>query len=142
MSILSFLLSLAFQVKAQELKPVPIIHIRQISLNLEAKGKWGGQCVAYIQQKLGLAPKNSQFRGYAGDIEPTSSVPGVGRAILISYENEEHAGLVTRIEDNTVYFEDSNFHGDEIIGNRTISVFDMRIRGYYDFSTESSMTDE
>lgn len=101
------------------------------------QGKWGGQCVAFIQKVLGTWETYPEFRGAAGTIEPTSTTTvNVGDAVLTDEGPHGHVALVMEIDGDELILIESNFskHNDEIVRvGRRLNKDDERIRGYFNF---------
>ena len=92
-------------------------------------GGRGGQCVAFIQRFLGVT---GDFRGYAGDINPNTNTPRVGRIVLLDYKIG-HAALIIGFDGEWLELAESNYNLDEIVTvGRKLNINDASIRGYFD----------
>jgi hypothetical protein len=106
----------------------PKLAKKGIFIGLEKlEGQYGGQCVAFIQDYYDAYDK---FKGDAANIVPNSSIPEVGSAVLTT----GHTALIYKIEGETLFLIESNYHYDEKITiGRTLNINDLSIRGYFKF---------
>lgn len=94
---------------------------------VQAISGWGGECVRLARMYYPHLP-----RGNAVDIEPNSTKPEVGSFVLTTETEYGHIAIITDIKDDVLTLTESNVNGDEMITHdRTMSVDDPRIRGYY-----------
>lgn len=106
------------------------------------KGKWGGQCVVYIQRLFNSYYTHPGFRGYAGRIKPNATEPDVGMVVLTHEGKTNHVALIIEKTDTDITVCDSNFskHGDEIVRcGRKVKLDDKRITGYFNFELEGNL---
>lgn len=91
---------------------------------------YGGQCVAFIQKFLELDFYKTQFKGYAGYIEPNSTQPQIGSAVLF----DNHVALIIDIIEDELMLIESNYNFQEKIKTgRMVNIDSGSIRGYFVF---------
>lgn len=103
-------------------------------------GRWGGQCIGFIQRFFGPSVYYGGFQGDADQIFPNSRIPEIG-AVVLTFEPSRsqgkivaHAAIIIDIEGDELILADSNYGRDEIIQiGRRLKIHDWRIRGYYHF---------
>lgn len=112
-------------VRKIELKPLAIVI---------PKHRWGGQCLAYVQNLKGCYESDSHFRGYPNKINPNTIKAKIGDAVLTKEGYVGHVALIKDIQGNELVLLESNFYGNELITkNRKIDMNSVLIRGYYNF---------
>lgn len=104
-------------------------------------GKWGGQCVVFIQRLFNSYYTTPAFRGYAGRIKPNATEPEVGGVVLTHEGKTSHVALIIEKTDTDIAVCDSNFskHGDERVRcGRRMKLDDKRITGYFNFEPQGN----
>ena len=101
------------------------------------EGKYGGQCVEFIQRLFKSYYTYPDFRGDARTIIPNAIKPEVGAAVLtVERSSVGHVAIVTAIDEDAgeLTLADSNYGQDEIVHiGRKMKIGDLRIRGYFVF---------
>jgi hypothetical protein len=102
------------------------------------EGEWGGQCLAFVKDVLGLG-EDPKFRGHAAEVMPNSDVPEKGGVVLLAGNKWEHVAIIYDITDQgDLVLLESNWNGDErIVFGRTLATSSTQIRGYYKPATEA-----
>ena len=112
-------------VRKIEIKPLAVMIPRS---------RWGGQCLAYIQNLKGCYESDFHFRGYPNKIKPNTAEVKIGNAVLTREGRVGHVALIKDVQGNELVLLESNYGGNEIItNNRRLSINSDLIRGYYNF---------
>lgn len=104
-------------------------------------GKYGGQCVVFIQTLFGSYYTHPEFRGFAGNIKPNAAAPEVGSVILTREGYTAHAALIIEKTDTDIAVCDSNYSNPQdgrVRCGRRVKLDDKRIIGYFNFELQSN----
>ena len=95
----------------------------------QLKGKYGGTCVKFAQNFLGVTNTRWTTDGFARTIEDNTSTPVIGAVVLTRESGYGHAAVLISVTETTITFVESNYIRNTI-GIRTLSIRDKRIKGY------------
>lgn len=115
-------------------KPSEDVILEAYSKTLTAKaenlvGTKQGQCVIAVRNFLKIG--KLEVQGLAKNTTINSHDPEVGAVIVIMLSKYGHVGVVLSVDDEYVYYYDSNGDWTEYAAIRKIKITDKRIRGYH-----------
>ena len=91
-------------------------------------GKYGGQCVTFARNYTKATPEI--VVGMAKKVSTNTTTPEIGAIVKTNESKFGHLAVVIAITDETETVVESNYHWNEVISIRQISLTDPRIVGY------------